>query len=276
MSLKNSHLHRFVAGLAAAALLSMAACGTDETTGDATSAASTQATTQTSVTTSEATTSDSTSEPGASTSKDPTSSGSTSAHTDESLAAILSKVTLDGDPITPIPIATVRGQSQAAITVKPEACQFAAQGLLPLVMDGTTPAALALPEAGSGITIVALGTEEAAKKVIADRDALANNPACAKLTVTAEGTTVEAALKSEKSDGFGMDDPLILVSTAAGVGDQYTFTARKGDVVVSVSATAASAFVLGAATAVATLALMHWLGPRREVAPTWRWGRGGV
>lgn len=43
-----------------------------------------------------------------------------------------------------------------------------------------------------------------------------------------------------------------------------------------VSATAASAFVLGAATAVATLALMHWLGPRREVAPTWRWGRGGV
>ncbi|WP_411288995.1 hypothetical protein [Phenylobacterium sp.] len=39
-----------------------------------------------------------------------------------------------------------------------------------------------------------------------------------------------------------------------------------------VSATAASAFFLGAATAVATLALMHWLGPRRE-APPWRWGQ---
>ncbi len=39
-----------------------------------------------------------------------------------------------------------------------------------------------------------------------------------------------------------------------------------------VSATAASAFVLGAATAVVTLALMHWMGPRRE-PPPWRWGQ---
>ena len=37
-----------------------------------------------------------------------------------------------------------------------------------------------------------------------------------------------------------------------------------------ISATAAGAFALGAATAVAVLALMHWLGPEREVVLTGR------
>lgn len=42
---------------------------------------------------------------------------------------------------------------------------------------------------------------------------------------------------------------------------------------VGISAAAAGAFALGAATAVAVLALLHWLGPDREVETPRRWFR---
>ena len=42
---------------------------------------------------------------------------------------------------------------------------------------------------------------------------------------------------------------------------------------VGISAAAASAFALGAVTAVAVLALLHWLGPDREVESPRRWFR---
>jgi hypothetical protein len=42
---------------------------------------------------------------------------------------------------------------------------------------------------------------------------------------------------------------------------------------VGISAAAAGAFALGAVTAVAVLALLHWLGPEREVETPRRWFR---
>jgi hypothetical protein len=44
---------------------------------------------------------------------------------------------------------------------------------------------------------------------------------------------------------------------------------------VGISAAAAGAFALGAATAVAVLALLHWLGPEREIETPRRWFRRG-
>jgi hypothetical protein len=42
---------------------------------------------------------------------------------------------------------------------------------------------------------------------------------------------------------------------------------------IGISAAAAGAFALGAATAVAVLALLHWLGPERELDTPRRWFR---
>jgi hypothetical protein len=44
---------------------------------------------------------------------------------------------------------------------------------------------------------------------------------------------------------------------------------------LGISAAAAGGFALGAATAVAVLALLHWLGPEREVEAPRRWFRRG-
>ena len=44
---------------------------------------------------------------------------------------------------------------------------------------------------------------------------------------------------------------------------------------VGISAAAAGAFALGAVTAVVALALLHWLGPEREIETPRRWFRRG-
>lgn len=70
-----------------------------------------------------------------------------------------------------------------------------------------------------------------------------------------------------------------------GIGDDLGPVEPNGEVVhwmapkplsvgpVGISAAAAGGFALGAVTAVAVLALLHWLGPEREVETPRRWLR---
>ncbi|MGD8213650.1 hypothetical protein [Aestuariimicrobium sp. Y1814] len=219
-------LRSAAAGLAVVALLSVAACSSEEPT--TSTAPSTSATAETSAaeTTATETTAAET------TSAETTATETDGEFTDESLAAILSQVTIDGATVTPMPISLVRtGGAAAEITVEPAACSFAGEGLLPYINDN--PAALAAPSATTGMSLVALSAADA-DKLIADRNALLDNPECANVTLTTEGQTIQSTIKSEDSDGFGMDSPRIMVSNS-GTGDLYGFTARKGNVIVSVN-----------------------------------------
>jgi len=72
---------------------------------------------------------------------------------------------------------------------------------------------------------------------------------------------------------------------ADGIGDDVGPVESNGEVVhwmapkplsvgaVGISAAAAGAFALGAATTVVVLALLHWLGPEREIETPQRWFR---
>jgi hypothetical protein len=76
-------------------------------------------------------------------------------------------------------------------------------------------------------------------------------------------------------------------ASADGIGDDVRPVESNGEVVhwmapkplrvgpAGISAAAAGAFALGAVTAVAVLALMHWLGPERQLESPrrWRFGR---
>lgn len=222
--LTRSSLRNAAAGLAVVALLSVAACSSDEPT------ATTPATTAASETSAAPTTAATTAAETTAAETTPAETGAE--HTDETLAAVLAKVTIDGAAVTPLPIATIRtGAAGAQMTVEPAVCSFAGQGLLPYVVDN--PAAMAVPALTSGMSLVSLSAADA-DKLIADRNALLGNPDCATVTLTTGGQTVTSKISSEDSDGFGMTDAKIMVSNS-GTGDLYGFTARKGNVIVSVN-----------------------------------------
>jgi hypothetical protein len=71
--------------------------------------------------------------------------------------------------------------------------------------------------------------------------------------------------------------------SAGGIGDDLGLVETNGEVVhwmrprplslgpAGISAAAAGAFALGAVTAVAVLAMLHWLGPQRDIEAPRRW-----
>ena len=214
---KNTSFRTAAAGLAVIALLSAAACTSEEST--------TSETVATTATTSAAETS------AAPETTTETTSAPAKEYTDASLAAVLTKVTVDGKAASTLPIATVRSQAATDITVAPAACKFAGEGLLPYVK--ANPAALAVPAATTGMSVVSLSASEA-DKLIDDRDALLANPDCANITLTSGGQTVKSAIKGQDTEGFGFEDAKIMVSNG-GAGDTFGFTGRKGNVIASVN-----------------------------------------
>jgi hypothetical protein len=77
----------------------------------------------------------------------------------------------------------------------------------------------------------------------------------------------------EDVDGIGED-----VRPVESNGELVHWMARRPLTVgpAGISAAAAGAFALGAVATVVVLALMHWLGPERQVEASrrWRFGRG--
>lgn len=214
-------LRNAAAGLAVVALLSVAACSSAEE--PTSTIPATTATSQTSA-------AQTTAAPETTTAT--TATKPTGDYTDASLAAILTKVTVDGKAASPMPIALVRSQPASAITVEPAACSFAGEGLLPYVKDN--PAALATATTlSTGMSLVSLSAADA-DKLFADRDALLSNPECAQITLTSAGQKLPTTIKAESTEGFGFDDAKIMVSNG-GAGDVYGFTGRKGDLIVSVN-----------------------------------------
>lgn len=226
---KNFSLRSAAAGIAVIALMSVAACTTEESTSDTPTVVASD--TSAAATTSAPATSAAATSAAPETTSAPASSAPAAEYTDASLAAVLTKVTVDGKAASPLPIATVRSQAGTEIKVEPAACSFAGQGLLPYVKEN--PAALAVPAATAGMSLVSLSAADA-DKLIADRDALLSNPDCANVTLTTGGQKITSKIAAQETEGFGFEDAKIMVSNG-GTGDVYGFTGRKGNLVASVN-----------------------------------------
>lgn len=243
-------LRGLVAGLAAAAVLALGACSGDDngaTTAPTTSApvSSQPASSGGETTSAPASTETSPAEtspaetPPAESSPAETSPASNGKQTDASLAKIMTGVKVNGKPVKVIPAQTVRaGGTAQAPKVEPAECQFAAEGLLGVIAAGN-PAALALlEEAGGGASIVDMGSEDAAKKVLADRDGVLDNPKCKSVKTTQQGQTSEVKIAEQKTDGLGLSDARIAVTSSEAGGqklEQHGLMSRKGSVLVSVN-----------------------------------------
>ncbi|MBO1030145.1 hypothetical protein IPV09_02205 [Tessaracoccus sp. SD287] len=227
---KNFSLRSAAAGIAVIALMSVAACTTEESTSADTPTVVASDTSAAGTTSAPATSAPATSAAPETTSA-PASSAPATEYTDASLAAVLTKVTVDGKAASPLPIATVRSQAGTEIKVEPAACSFAGQGLLPYVKEN--PAALAVPAATAGMSLVSLSAADA-DKLIADRDALLSNPDCANVTLTTGGQKITSKIAAQETEGFGFEEAKIMVSNG-GTGDVYGFTGRKGNLVASVN-----------------------------------------
>ncbi|MGD8213651.1 hypothetical protein [Aestuariimicrobium sp. Y1814] len=158
--------------------------------------------------------------------------------TDESLAALLPRVTINGQPLEAFPVATVREAGAASLPeVTPEACSFVATGLLNPILDGT-PGAMALTTARINVTLVEMGTVEAAQEMIAERDFVLDSGQCSTVTVTQSGTPSQSTISEEQVGESGMEQARALVSTATEDGrtaSSVSLLGRKGSVLILVN-----------------------------------------
>lgn len=163
---------------------------------------------------------------------------STSGQSDESLADMLTKVTINGKPLEPFPVATVRKANTASLpAVVPQSCGFAATGLLSPILEGR-PAAMALTDARINVTMVDMGTPAGASELVAQRDHVLDSPECRTLTVNSQGQPVTAAISEKKVGRTGLEDARVLISTSTVDGrtiSSATLLGRKGSVLVLVS-----------------------------------------
>lgn len=160
------------------------------------------------------------------------------AQTDESLAALLPHVTINGQPLEAFPVATVReANNQSVPAVVPEACGFVATGLLNPILEGK-PAAMALTNARINVTLVEMGTVAAAEALVAKRDFVLDSGECATVKVSQSGAPSESTITEKPVGEAGMQSTRVLISTSS-VNGQKSVSAsllgRKGTVLVLVN-----------------------------------------
>ena len=156
--------------------------------------------------------------------------------TDESLAAIVGKVTVNGTPLEVFPIATVRQASASAPPVAPAACSFASTGLLPSIVAGR-PGAMGLSQAGLTVTVVDQTSEGAANELLDERDTVLDSPDCKTLRYSYPNQTVEATVSESATGGAGLTRARVLVSRPTAASQQTTTSllGRHGAVLVMVN-----------------------------------------
>lgn len=231
--------------LAVAALVGLAGCsGQETTTSPGTSAATTQsATVAPSSPASENSPIESSpaeSAPAESPADSDSSAAAPGAQTDQSLQKALEGVNL-GTPLTAIPLSAMRGQDKSILpTTDPEACAFVGKGVAEPVIDGKPAAMATTADQTGGITLIEMGSEEAAKELLAERDKTLDNPRCKAVKLKSNGVEMPSVITAEKTDGHGLEDARIMKSTAASpqTGEKQTrisLLGRKGSVIVQVA-----------------------------------------
>lgn len=158
--------------------------------------------------------------------------------TDESLAVLLPRVTVNGQPLEAFPVATVRAAGAASMpVVSPDACSFVATGLLDPILAGK-PGAMALTTARINVTMVEMGTVAAAQELIGKRDFVLDSGQCDTVKVTQTGAPTDSVITEEPVGDSGMEQARALVSTSTVNGQSassVSLLGRKGTVLILVN-----------------------------------------
>ena len=158
--------------------------------------------------------------------------------TDDSLAALLPRVTINGQPLEPFPVATVReAGNQSVPAVVPQACGFVATGLLNPILDGK-PAAMALSTSRINVTMVEMGTVDAAKALVAQRDFVLDSGQCTTVKLTQSDAPTESSISEKEVGNAGTEDTRVIISTSTANGQKGVSAAllgRKGTVLILVN-----------------------------------------
>lgn len=224
-ALPPTRLPRLVAGLTLLALVALGACSSES---------SEDPTTTTSPATSQVTTAPATSTTVETTAQPPSSDVETSApattatqeHTDESLAAIIAKLTHQGTALTPLPIGLLRNSTEDSAVVVPEACAFIEIGPEPQVRGGA-PAAVALTQSGIGVSLVALPTEAEAASMLQRLAQVSSDPQCA--TYTSDGEQVSITSATDTSSGM---NNAVLLTTTESDGTSTSLSGHWGNLII--------------------------------------------
>lgn len=158
--------------------------------------------------------------------------------TDESLASLLPRVTINGQPLEAFPVATVRqAGNQSVPAVTPAACGFVATGLLNPILEGR-PAAMALTNARINVTMVEMGTVEAAQALVAKRDFVLDSGQCTTVTVAQSDTPTQSTISEKQVGDAGTENTRVIISTSVMNGQKAVSAAllgRKGTVLILVN-----------------------------------------
>lgn len=160
-------------------------------------------------------------------------SGAVGKATDESLARDLRNTTHQGRGLEVFPIDTVRKAGNPSTAVTPDECSLIGQGLLPPILDGR-PGAMALTPDRVNVTVVEMGSVEAADAKLAERDRVLASPACRSTTLTGGGRTQQVTVAEAPTSDHGLEAARAMTTTSPD-GKAVSLLGRKGSVLVLVN-----------------------------------------